>query len=82
MSEIGRELKVSDLRTGGIVVLLKPGRPAANVRVVGVGVGWVTFKAQYKDGKEIHFLAQRCGPDNEMIRDEDMAMHIYEYLGT
>lgn len=80
-AEVGRELKVSDLAPGQIVVLEKPGRPMASVRVIGVTPGWVHFRAQLPNGAVMGFLAQRIGPDGEHIRDEDSGMKLYEYLG-
>lgn len=80
-NEVGKQLKVSDLAPGQIVVLEKPGRPMTSVRVIGVTPGWVHFRAQLPNGGVIGFLAQRCGPDSEKIRDEDSAMKMYEYLG-
>lgn len=80
-SEVGRELKVSELTRGGVVILAKPGRPLASVRVVGIGSDWVTFRAQYPDGREIHFVAKRTGADKEQVSDDDHPMKMYEYLG-
>lgn len=80
-NEVGRELKVSDLVRGGIVILAKPGRPLASVRVIGIGSLFVTFRAQYPDGTEIHFVAHRIGPEGEHIADNNTMMKMYEYLG-
>jgi len=80
--EIGRTLKVSDLKPRGqqIVWLHKDGRPVASVWVGSVNAHFVEFIAG-----EIgtHFLAQRCGQDlDEITDDSNIPMAIYEYLGN
>ena len=79
VSEIGRELKVSELKPRTIVWLFKEGREvAATLWVVEIRPASVRFLAG-KFGME--FLAKRCGPDLEQIADEDSPMHVFEYLG-
>jgi hypothetical protein len=81
MTEVGRELKVSELQPRTVVVLWKEGRPAmATVWVVKVGANFVQFAA----GKiRMEFIALRCGPELEQIIDDDkVPMKIFEYLGA
>lgn len=79
-NEIGRELKVSDLRPRTIVWLFKEGREAmATMWVVSVGSDYVHFRAGVI---KTEFLAARCGPGLESITDDSgWPMKIYEYLG-
>jgi hypothetical protein len=73
--EIGRELKVSELKPRTIVWLKKPGRAMATVWVVVVHPEWVHFRAS---AIGMDFLAKR---DGDGVRDDDLPMKIYEYLG-
>jgi hypothetical protein len=78
--EIGRELKVSELKPETIVVLMKQGRSvAATMWVIAVDDVFVLFRA---GATQTDFLAQRCGEGLEQITDDDhIPMHVYEYLG-
>ena len=74
-SEIGRELKVSELHPPQVVVLKKLGRPLATVWVRSVDEHFVEF---YAGEVQMTFMASR---DGDGIRDDDMPIKIYEYLG-
>jgi hypothetical protein len=84
-SEIGRELKVSELkvselRSGSIVIVWKAGRPAA----ITVWVGNITEHRVFLLAGEISMtlVLIRCGPDLEQVEDDDkVPMKLYEYLG-
>jgi hypothetical protein len=77
-NEIGRELKVSELRPMTVVVLAKEGRNVmATVWVVAVGEIYVHFRA-----RDMGFYAERRGPGLEEITDDDhLPLKIYQYLG-
>jgi hypothetical protein len=79
-SEIGRELKASELKPGSIVVLAKEGRTAmATVWVVQVGDVWVHFEAP---AIRMRFVAVRSGPDLEQLTDDVRSrLRVFEYLG-
>lgn len=78
-SEIGRELKVSDLKPKTIVVLRKGAGPMATIWVWAIGPDFVQFWA---GDAGMGFLAMRCGPDLEQITDDsNTPMKIFEYLG-
>lgn len=79
-SEIGRELKVSDLKPKTVVWLAKDGRDLmATMWVVDVGDVYVHF---YAGATGINFYAKRGGPDLESVTDDThLPMRIYEYLG-
>jgi hypothetical protein len=78
--EIGRELKVSELRPRTIVWLAKEGRPAiATMWVIEVSEIYVHFRA---GAVRTEFYAKRRGPDLEEITDDDNThMRMFEYLG-
>lgn len=79
-SQIGRELKVSELKPDTIVVVWKQGSRAA-------GTMWVRFiglatVALYAGTIGATLLLARCGPDHEQVEDDDrVPMKLYEYLG-
>jgi hypothetical protein len=75
-SEIGRELKVSELKLKTVVVLHKPERPFITAWVVAIDDRFVCF-ALNKIG--MGFLAQRQG--DGIIEDTGTAIQIFEYLG-
>lgn len=78
-SEIGRELKVSELKIDTVVVVSKEGRPAATMWVLTVTERLVLFRAG-----EIGMILilTRCGADLEQVQDDDrIPMQIREYLG-
>lgn len=79
--EVGRELKVSELRPRTIVVLHKVGRDnfLVTMWVVEILPAYVKFTAG-----EIRtdFIARRCGPGLDEITDNTgLPMKVYEYLG-
>jgi hypothetical protein len=80
-SEIGRELKVSELKPETVVWLAKEGRDLlATMWVVEVGDLFVHF---YAGATDMHFYAVRSGADLETVADDTHArMRIYEYLGA
>jgi hypothetical protein len=79
-SEIGRELRVSELQPETIVVLEKPDVAAATMWVREVLPGHVVFWAGMVSTT---FLARRCGKELERISDDSGAtMNLYEYLGV
>jgi hypothetical protein len=73
--EIGRELKVSELKPGMVVVVHKPGHPMGTAGVVAVRSRWI----QFRTGVAREFLAQRIG---EGIRDDGQPLMVYQYLPT
>ena len=79
MNEIGRELKVHELKPPVVVVLEKPGRPMATMWVMAVLPHCVVFEAREVG---ITFIATREGPDLNQIGDDTHRMRMYEYLGT
>jgi hypothetical protein len=77
-SEIGRELKVSELRPKTVVWVHK-GDHAATMWVVQVRAGHVHF---YSGVRRMDFIAKRTGPGGEQITDDSGApMKVLEYLG-
>jgi hypothetical protein len=79
MNEVGRELKVSELKPKTVVVVAKQLRPAATVWVVEIHPEYVHFRA---GSINMEFLAARTGPDLEQITDDSgLPMRVYEYLG-
>jgi hypothetical protein len=77
--EIGRELKVSELRPRSVVVLQKYGRPCATWWVVEIGEMFVQLRAGLTGAD---FFAVRSGRNRERISDEfNRPMSVYEYLG-
>jgi hypothetical protein len=78
-SEIGRQLKVSELKPRTVVVLHKQDRRLATLWVRAVGTEWVEF---YAGVTETTFLARRTGLDLESITDDtNRPIEIFEYLG-
>jgi hypothetical protein len=79
-NEIGRELKVSELKWRTVVVLEKSGHPVMSTMwVAEVTNGYVLFTSGVL---RTDFMAQRTGPDLEQITDNTgKPMKIYEYLG-
>lgn len=77
-TEIGRELKASELKPRTVVVLEKPGRPRATVWVVQVRKRFVHFRAGVT---QMELFLRRTGPDLEGLADEELPMKVYEYLG-
>lgn len=78
--EIGRELKVSELKPGTVVVLEK----GTCSHLTSVWVEEVTPRLVMFDMPVInlHFIAFRTGPDMEQITDDTGAsFKIYEFLG-
>lgn len=78
--EVGRSLLVSDLKPRDVVWVQKDGNnTVVTLRVIYVEQDWVLFGAP--DLKRI-LCVQRCGPDNELLRDGSGApIQTYEYLG-
>jgi hypothetical protein len=77
--EVGRELKVSDLKTRSVVCLQKHAEcPLATMWVIGVHEEFVHFAAQKG---ALNFIARRTGKDKQYIRDDDQDMKMFEYLG-
>jgi len=83
--EVGRELKVSELQTHTVVVLQKhpPPCPLTTVWVMGVHDSFVHFAMGRvgPNNTQVNFIARRTGENNDYIRDDEMPMKIYEYLG-
>jgi hypothetical protein len=79
-SEIGRELRVSELQPRTIVSLHKVGTNlAVTMWVVEIGDVYVHFRA---GAVKTEFLALRCGADLEEICDDTHArIKVFEYLG-
>jgi hypothetical protein len=79
MSEVGRELKASELREDTVVVVWKEGRPVmATMWVITVSEHAVIL---VKD--EFLLALARCGPGLEQVEDEDrVPMKLFEYLGA
>src|SRR5215472_10938146 len=65
--EVGRELKVIDLKPRTVVWIAKLNRSTASMWVVAVSEKLVHFRAG-KVGME--FFALRTGPDSEQITDD------------
>lgn len=78
--EVGRELKVSELKPQTIVVIHKQARNfLATMWVVEVLPGYVEFAA---GELKTLFFARRCGAGLEDITDDvGSPLKIYEYLG-
>ena len=78
--EVGRELKVSELKPHTVVWLEKETwNVLTTMWVVEVSEAWVHFFAAAAD---VNFLATRTGPGREAITDDSgIPMKIYEYLG-
>lgn len=78
-SEIGKELSVSELKPRTVVVLMKPGRPAATMWVIEILPRWVHFRAGEVG---VEFIARRTGEGLQQITDEDgLRMEVHEFLG-
>ncbi|HXA24442.1 MAG TPA: hypothetical protein VNW90_19315 [Acetobacteraceae bacterium] len=79
-NEIGRELKVSELKWRTVVVLAKANVPMLSTMwVAEVTKAYVLFTSGVL---RMDFMAQRTGPDLEQITDNTgEPMKIYEYLG-
>ena len=79
-SEIGRELKVSELQPRKVVWVCKKGRAAmATLWVIAVSEKYVVF---YAGVTHTEFYALRTGPDLDEISDDShIEMKIFEYLG-
>ena len=74
--EVGRELKVSELKLKTVVVIWKQGRPPATLWVIQIAESFVHF---FAGEANINFLAKRAG---EGITDDDgLPMKVFEYLG-
>ena len=88
-SEVGRELKVSELKPKAVVCVWKATRPnvMATMWVVAVEDVYVEFYAgdvQSHDAGNLKmtFVAMRTGPDLDSITDNSHAtMKMFEYLG-
>jgi hypothetical protein len=81
-TEIGRELKVSELIPLHVVVLQKDGMAsiAMTLWVQQISEQWVRL---YSGVTGTVFLAARSGPDlEELIDDAGARVRIYEYLGA
>ena len=80
VSDIGRELRVSELTPHSVVVVSKAGRRAALtmwVRDIGK-----THVGLFAGELNTLLLLSRCGDDLEQVQDEDrVPMKIFEYLG-
>ena len=78
-NEIGRELRVSELKPKTIVVLERPDVAAVTMWVMAVGPERVAFWA---GANSMGFIARRVGPELEQITDDSGRMlRVYEYLG-
>jgi hypothetical protein len=79
-SEVGRELKASELQVKTVVWVTKQGRDAMVtmwVREVGP-----TFVRLYAGATKTFLLLVRAGPDRDEVEDDDhIPMTLYEYLG-
>lgn len=79
-SEVGRELKASELRAHTIVWVSKHERAI----VLSMWVTEVTAStvALYAGDIRVFLVLKRCGPDLESVEDDDrVPMKIFEYLG-
>jgi hypothetical protein len=75
-NEMGRELKVSELEEGTVVVLTKEGRDGAMTAWVHiVGLHGVTFYAG-----ELKILGVFFRQGDE-LHDSEARMHVYQYFG-
>lgn len=78
MNEIGRELKVSELKPGTVVVIQPPGRKSC-----------VTMWVQAVDAKHVMFYAGEMHwhvlnfvqPDGTIVDDQQRPVRVFEYLG-
>lgn len=79
-SEIGRELKVSELKPRTVVVVEKSGHPImSTLWVYLITPGHVIFTSGILRGD---FSAKRTGPDLEELTDDTgKPIRVYEYLG-
>jgi hypothetical protein len=79
-NEIGRPLKVSELKPRTVVVLGKPPNPILSTMwVYEVRDKSVVFTSGVLRGD---FIAMRSGPDlEELVDNSGSRVHVYEYLG-
>ena len=80
-SEIGRELKVSELEVGTVVVVSKAGRPFQ----ITMWVRRLTDTAVFLYAGEVglRLVLVRCGDARDQVEDEDhLPMKFNEYLGV
>jgi hypothetical protein len=82
-SEIGRELRVSELEPRTIVFLHKVGTNiAVTMWVVEIGDVYVHFHAGAAKLAPTEFYAVRCGDNLEEVTDDaHNRLKIFEYLG-
>jgi len=80
-NEVGRELKVSELKSQMVVWLGKEGRDTmATMWVVEVGEVYVHFRA---GAVGVELFLKRRGPDLEQITDDtQIPMHVFEFRGV
>lgn len=77
MSEIGRELRVDELKPKMIVVLVKAGRPAITIWVANIGQDFVAFYAGEIKTTLIAYLRE----DGTLADDSGIQLRVFEYLG-
>ena len=77
--EIGRELKVSELRPRTVVWVAKLNRPTASMWVLQVHDVMVHFRAGEVN---MDLFCLRVGPEgNQLTDDSRIPMKVFEYLG-
>jgi hypothetical protein len=77
MSEVGRELRVDELKPKMIVILVKAGRPAITIWVSQMGQDFVVFYAGAINLTLIAYLRE----DGTLADDSGMQLRVFEYLG-
>lgn len=76
-SEMGRELRIDELKPKTVVVLCKEGRPAITIWVSRVGMDYVMFYA----GQINLTLIAHLREDGTLADDSGMRLRVFEYLG-
>ena len=77
MNEVGRELRIDELKRETVVVLVKAGRPAITIWVATVGQDFVAFYAGEISTMLIAYLRE----DGTLADDSGIRMRVFEYLG-
>jgi hypothetical protein len=77
VNEVGRELRIDELKPETIVVLCKEGRPAITIWVSRVGTDYVMFYA----GEINLTLIAHLREDGTLADDSGIHLRVFEYLG-
>lgn len=77
MNEVGRELRIDELKPRMIVVMCKEGRPCITIWVLRVGMDYATFYA----GEINLVLIARLREDGTLADDSGLRVRVFEYLG-